>query len=195
MSERKRQQIDLYIEILFKWNKKFSLISKRYIEADFFSEQVMDCIALGEVLAERNIENVVDLGSGAGLPGIVLSVVGLQKVNLVERNQKKIAFLRFVINSLALKGVEVFCDDIRNVHFGIISAIVSKAVGSIKLILELCAHNIKSDTRIYLLKSREQVSESSEVKGWLFDLNIIENKYKFGSVILELYNIRRNEES
>jgi len=109
LSDDKVTALLTYLELLLRWNAKINLTAIR--EADgivtrHFGESLFAaCHLLPEA---SNNESAIDIGSGAGLPGIPLKIwaPGLT-AKLVEANQKKATFLREVIRTLHLKNVEV----------------------------------------------------------------------------------------
>lgn len=90
-----------YSQILFKWNEKVNLTSYKLDE--FFTIGVFDVMVLNAVLEGKNIREVADVGTGYGLPGVVLKIINPDlKVTLIDASEKKIAFLEYVSKILRL---------------------------------------------------------------------------------------------
>lgn len=93
-----------YLDLLAKWNRTYNLTAVRD-PADMVSRHLLDSLA---VLPSVHGENLADLGSGAGLPGIPLAIARADlAVTLVESSGKKARFLREAIRSLPLANVTV----------------------------------------------------------------------------------------
>ncbi|WP_239002911.1 16S rRNA (guanine(527)-N(7))-methyltransferase RsmG [Rhodovastum atsumiense] len=92
VSRETRERLDLYAETLLRWNRTINLIS-RHDEAEFWQRHIVDCLQLAP-LVPAGISHAIDLGSGGGLPGLVLAIVTGIPFHLVEADQRKAAFLR-----------------------------------------------------------------------------------------------------
>ena len=90
------QQLDLlvsYIEQLLKWNRAYNLTAV-HDPLDMIKLHIFDSLAIIECLAKLNANRFIDIGTGAGLPGMVLAIVCPQKiVHLLDTNGKKTRFL------------------------------------------------------------------------------------------------------
>ena len=88
-------QIETYVELLLTWQAKINLIGPSTIE-DVWRRHVLDSLQLLPLM-KIETEAIADLGSGAGIPGLVLALGGNLRADLYESNGKKVAFLREVI--------------------------------------------------------------------------------------------------
>ena len=88
-------KIDAYVQLLLTWQTKINLIGPSTIE-DVWRRHVMDSLQLLPLMQSKT-EAVADLGSGAGIPGLVLALGGNLRADLYESNGKKVAFLREAI--------------------------------------------------------------------------------------------------
>lgn len=100
-------QLSLYLEELEKWNAKINLIGLRDPSA-IIATLFVDSLAVHLSIPRVSILKMLDIGTGAGFPGLVLKVV-LPDIDLtlLEPNQKKVAFLHHVIGTLELQNVRV----------------------------------------------------------------------------------------
>lgn len=87
-SEVKKALID-YKNLLLKWNKTVNLISKNS-EKEIWERHICDSLQLTKYI--NFSDTIIDFGSGAGLPGIILSIAGVKNMLLIEANKKKISF-------------------------------------------------------------------------------------------------------
>ncbi len=104
------EQLSLYCDQLLKWNRKVNLVAREATRAEILEKHFLDSLTLLPLLQEGNREppSLLDVGSGAGFPGLVLKIAwpGLP-VTLVEPRQKRVFFLRHLIRTLGLAGIEV----------------------------------------------------------------------------------------
>jgi len=95
------KKLETYVEILYKWNDKLNLTS--YSRQEFFDKGVFDCIVLLELLRCLKVNCIADLGTGYGLPGVVIKILDPSvSVTLIDVSEKKIAFLEYVSKILKL---------------------------------------------------------------------------------------------
>ena len=107
-------QFSTYLELLLRWNPRVNLTAVRepkYIASRHFGESLFLATRLFPAFGMAQDARLLDLGSGAGFPGlpIKIAVPGLPTL-LVESNARKAAFLREVIRALPISGAEVFAD-------------------------------------------------------------------------------------
>jgi 16S rRNA (guanine527-N7)-methyltransferase len=88
-------QIETYVELLLTWQSKINLIGPSTIE-DVWRRHVLDSLQLLPLM-KRKTEAIADLGTGAGVPGLILALGGNLRAELYESNGKKVAFLREAI--------------------------------------------------------------------------------------------------
>ena len=125
LSKKKQDQLNEYAKLILKWNKTRNLVS-RNANLETINEHILDCACLALHLKEKNL---LDVGSGAGLPGMVLSILDDEKnITLLEPNQKKISFLTHVQARLDLKNTKIFKERIENLKDICEETIITRAV-------------------------------------------------------------------
>jgi 16S rRNA (guanine527-N7)-methyltransferase len=85
-------RLALYVDLLERWNRRINLVGRDTM-GDVWRRHVLDSAQLFPLIPKR-ARVLVDLGSGAGLPGLILAILGVPDVHLVESDQRKAAFLR-----------------------------------------------------------------------------------------------------
>ena len=85
-------RLQTYVALLTAWNRRINLVGANTI-GDVWRRHILDSAQLMPLLP-AGTRVVVDIGSGAGLPGLVLAILGVPEVHLVESDQRKAAFLR-----------------------------------------------------------------------------------------------------
>jgi len=125
-------KLEEYVSLLVKWNKTINLISKNDIQ-DIWTKHIMICAEIIRYIKDKNI-TLVDLGSGSGLPGIILSILGVRKTILIESNTKKAAFL-LQATRISNFSVEIINDRIQRQQIQC-DIVTSRALASINTLLE-----------------------------------------------------------
>lgn len=102
LSQSTEKKITEYVELLLKWNKAFNLTAITSLD-DIGSKHIADSLAVADYIHGQSI---IDVGTGAGLPGIPLAMALPEKqFTLLDSNGKKIRFLKQVVQALNLKNV------------------------------------------------------------------------------------------
>ena len=141
---------------------------------------------------EKKIK-ILDIGSGAGLPGLPLSMVldnDLFELVLCESNSKKANFIRDCCDQLDIFNVQIINDRVENIKNHSFDYIISRATAKINEIFSISYHLNKNST-VYLLHKGVHVVDEINLttKYWEFDYYIHKNNLEKGSNIFEAKNI------
>ena len=123
------QQINLnkFLALLRKWNKTRNLVSRQTSTQDL-NHHVIDCLALNK---ELNCKKLLDVGTGAGFPGIVTAISNPKlEITLLDSNLKKISFLNHIKAELQLKNIKVVHERIEDFDMSKEEWLVSRAFSS-----------------------------------------------------------------
>ena len=101
VSRETRGRFETYAGLLVKWQKAINLVGPKTL-GDVWRRHFLDSAQLWSLIP-AGARTLVDLGSGAGLPGLVLALLGFPEVHLVESDQRKAVFLRESARELGLK--------------------------------------------------------------------------------------------
>ncbi len=135
-----RQRLLQYLQLLQRWNRVHNLTSVRDPER-MLSLHLADCLAVLAPLDRRAPRRVLDVGSGAGLPGLVLAVMRPHwQLLLVDAVQKKCAFLRQAVAELHLRNVEVVHGRVEQLRLPPVDCIVSRALGDLAELARISEH-------------------------------------------------------
>ncbi len=150
IEEEKISTLIVYVELLEKWNKVFNLTAVRDKEA-MISRHILDSLSIWQFIA--GYTNIVDIGSGGGLPGIPLAVCCPEvKFTLVDCNSKKTRFLVHVKNTLSLSNVEVVHSRVENYcPSTLFDCLISRAWASPDSIVEKTRHLCNLQTSLVLM--------------------------------------------
>ncbi len=92
VSRETLDRLRLYVELLGRWNARINLVGSASLR-DVWRRHILDSAQLIRHIGP-SARVLVDLGSGAGLPGLILAILGVPEVHLIEADQRKAAFLR-----------------------------------------------------------------------------------------------------
>jgi len=163
LDEMRLCAISKYIDLLMKWNARVNLtavrkpeeIVPRHFGESFFAAQY--------ALSKRPANNVIDVGSGAGFPGVPFAMLAPDIfVTLIESNQKKATFLKELIFSLELKNVKVFSDRAEN-YASSADLVTMRAVEKFDESLPLALNLVKPTGRALLMIGANQVGRAKSV--------------------------------
>ena len=126
-----------YKKILIKENQNMNLIGKSTL-IDLDERHLLDCIQIVKYLPQHE-KSVMDIGTGAGLPGIILSIIGFKNLHLVEKSPKKSFFLENCKLRLGLNYVvhNKSISEISNLNVDCITARAFASIEKIILMLSL----------------------------------------------------------
>ena len=145
-----------YKKFLLSENLKMNLIGKN-TEDDFDQRHILDCIQIHNYIGDPNLR-ILDLGTGAGLPGILLSILGFKNMHLVEKSPKKSNFLN---NCKSLLGIEftVHNNLIEKLKTTKFDTVVARAFAPIVKIISATKNITDSKTKYILLKGKSYFNE------------------------------------
>lgn len=182
VSRETQERIETYVQDLIEYNKKHNLIGSKEVEK-IWDRHILDSLQLLTVLPEG--KKIVDVGTGAGLPGMVLFLCGYD-VTLVESNAKKVNFLKSVSRETA-KIIHDRCENVKE-KFDVITA---RAVTNLKDLISLTLPISKKNSLFIFPKGRNWKKELLEAeKKYKFDTEIKNSLTSFESRILILKNIK-----
>ncbi|WP_035269722.1 16S rRNA (guanine(527)-N(7))-methyltransferase RsmG [Desulfitibacter alkalitolerans] len=153
-----------YLELLMQTNKEFNLTSITDPEEAIY-KHFIDSLTVIPFLPEQNNQKTIDIGTGAGFPGIPVKIIKPNlKVTLVDSTKKKVNFLRVICDELKLKDVECIharAEELaRNTkHREIYDIALSRALAPLNLLLELCLPFVKAGGTFIAYKSKEAHNE------------------------------------
>ena len=145
-----------YKKLLLDANQHMNLIGKSTID-DFDQRHFLDCLQIHKYMPEKNLLTV-DLGAGAGLPGVLLSITGHKKINLVEKSPKKSVFLENCKMRLGLDCI-IHNQPLSDVSLSNLHYIVARAFAPISKILDYTKKMVNNQTQYVLLKGKTYLEE------------------------------------
>ena len=148
-------KLDKYLEFLLEYNTHTNLTSIKNKE-DVYLKHFYDCLTLTKLVNFKN-EKVLDIGSGAGFPGLVLAIVYPNlKITLLDSNNKKIEFLNKCIELLKLKNVNTIYDRSENYTKKVCEEydyITFRAVAEVRILTEIAINALKVNGSLLFMKA------------------------------------------
>ncbi len=156
LTQSELNSFETYKNLLQEYNKKFNLTTIIEDES-IYLKHFYDSLCLMKVVELKTAKTILDIGTGAGFPGIPLAIINKdKKITLVESNGKKVSFLTFLKEKLNLNNVEIYnsrAEDFAKAHREEYDIATSRAVSHLKIITELEFPTIKVKGLFLPLKS------------------------------------------
>ena len=181
-------KIERYVLEVFEFNKHTNIVGRSTLE-NVWERHIADSLQLSLFISKKKFK-IFDLGTGGGLPGIPLSVLGYDNVFMVDSVGKKIDFVRGVIKLLSLSA-KTQKKRIEQLNIGKADLIVSRALAPLnKLLSYSLLHSNKSTTSLFL-KGRNVYKEIEMAKkNFNFSLETYESLSSEEGRILKIKNIK-----
>ena len=182
-----------YEKLLFKWNAKINLVSRSTLD-NFWNRHVLDSAQFLSSVGEK-AGKWVDLGSGGGLPGLVVAILSdevelVNKLFLVEADVRKAVFLKTVCRELGLK-VEVYNNRIEELPPISANIVSARALAPLKTLCLYAKNHLEKDGVAVFAKGENWKSELVEAqKKWIFSYEAVKSTLHEGSVVLVLRGIK-----
>jgi len=185
-------KLQKYEKILIDYNKKINLISKS-TEKDIYKRHFIDCAQAIDFL--DNNQNLLDLGTGAGFPGVVLKIVSMDfsknlNILLIEKNKKKCVFLNLLKKQL---DIDINIINQRYEDFKIIEkhSIITRAFKNIRETIDLTYKNLSNIENLIMLKGKNYINEIYEAeKKYMFHVKKYRSLTSEDSYILKISKIK-----
>jgi 16S rRNA (guanine(527)-N(7))-methyltransferase RsmG len=178
-----------YLSLLLRWNTRINLIAKAEAEAAW-ARHVLDSAQLAPLLPDEP-GPLVDLGSGAGFPGLVLALLSGRDTHLVESDRRKCAFLQEAARLLGLTGVTIHPSRIEAARLPLAAIVSARALAPLPALLGH-THRILAPGGIALFpKGRTATEElTAAAADWTMRIERFPSRTDPDSTILRLSEIR-----
>ena len=181
-------KVDFYLSSIIKHNKHTNLIGKSTIE-NIWERHVLDCLQLTKHITNKKLK-ILDFGTGAGLPGVLLSIAGYQKVLMIDSVKKKTDFVRTIIKELSLTA-KIQNKRIEKPPTSQHDIIVSRALAPLVKLLTYARMYSNKKTTSFFLKGRNVISEIDIAsKKFFFEFEKIKSLSSDEGCVLKINNIK-----
>ena len=186
------EKLKAFAELVRKWNPKINLVSKDSSN-DLWSRHILDSVQIFELVPGPG--KWVDLGSGGGFPGIVISILNQEERNfdvvMVESDQRKSAFLRTAIRELDL-AAKVKTERIEELECLEADVLSARALADLTKLLGFAELHLKRGGIALFPKGQSWQREDLEARqDWNYDLETVTSKTNSDAAILKIKDIAR----
>lgn len=189
VSRETLSRLTLHLDLLRRWQGAINLVGATTL-ADPWRRHVLDS---AQLLAHipAGTQSLVDLGSGAGFPGMVLALLGIPEVHLVESDHRKAAFLREVARATGA-SVVVHAARIEALAGWPATVITARALAPLPRLLSLAERFLGSDSVCLFSKGEKVDDELTDArKDWHMETELFPSRSAPSGVVLKLRGIRR----
>lgn len=160
LSDKQVEQFMRYKELLQEWNEKMNLTAITE-DREVITKHFLDCMTINKALEMKNQKTVIDIGTGAGFPGLVIKIAFPHlEVTLVDALKKRLNFLEVVIEELGLEGIKCIhsrAEDLgkNKVYREGFDICASRAVANLAVLSEYTLPFVKIDGYLIALKGQK----------------------------------------
>jgi len=190
---KKYQQnlIEKYLKLLTTYNSHTNVVGRSTL-LDPWQSHVLDSLQILPFIDDKK-KSLLDMGTGAGLPGVILNICGCKNATLIDSNGKKINFLKLVNSEMNL-GINLVLGRLEKIKNQKYDIITSRALADLNKLFTYSQKFIKKNTVIIFLKGKTVNDEIGFARNnWSFD--IIKHQSvsdKRGSLII-VKNLKKND--
>ena len=186
-NHEKLKKIELFVNEVLSYNKKYNLISKNS-EKDIWHRHVLDSAQLIKHIDSKKFNSLSDLGTGAGFPGIMLSIfysdILTFHVKLYEKSKVKVNFIKSIIDKLGLKNVYIYDNDYQS-HILDTDYIVCRAFKKLSEILRISRETVKRPHKLIVMLGKSAQDELNKAsKGMIYKYKLVPSITESDSKIL-----------
>lgn len=194
VSRETLERLDVFSEVLKKWNPKINLVSRKSLD-DLWIRHIVDSLQVFKI-APTDVDKWVDIGSGGGFPGIVAAIVAAEesprtRFTLIESDQRKSAFLR---NSARECGVNitVITNRIEHAEKQNADVLSARALAELPDLLEFSDRHLNENGIALFQKGENWKKEVDKSRAeWRFDIDPVKSLTDPNAVILKMRGIVR----
>lgn len=190
MSASRETRLQRYAELVRKWNPAINLIARGTLP-ELERRHLQDSLQLADLVPPTQDE-WLDIGSGGGLPGIVVAISRPEvRIRLIDSDRRKVAFLQTAIRELSLPNCTAEAariEELPPAHAGIVSA---RALAPLDRLMPYLDRHLAEDGTAWLMKGKNwQVELEHARKAWQFDVQAHHSSTQTEAAILQIWNIR-----
>ena len=182
-------RLEAYAELLTRWSARINLVGRDTI-ADLWRRHILDSAQLWTFVPDW-VQSIIDLGSGAGLPGLILAILGVPGMELVEADSRKCAFLREAIRITETAAIIRPCR-IEAVPRHPVDVVTARACAPLDRLLGLAERFLSPGSECLFLKG-ERVEEELTLarKHWTMTESAYQSRSDPRGVVLRLQQVAR----
>ena len=189
LNRRQISLIDNYILKLTRANKIHNLVGASTIDV-VWDRHINDSLQLSKFILKKNA-SIIDLGTGAGLPGVILNIYGHSNILLIDSKIKKINFIKEFTNeqSLEIKTICTRVEKIKNQKFDFI---ICRAFAPLAKLLDYSRFFTKKNTSLLFLKGRSVMKEIYDAKkSFSFEYDLYPSQSEGDGYVLKIQKYKK----
>ncbi|SFV69861.1 rRNA small subunit 7-methylguanosine (m7G) methyltransferase GidB [hydrothermal vent metagenome] len=175
--EKTNQKLVQFVDLIYKWNKVYNLTAHQTKE-DIFYYHIIDSLSIVNFIKQGTL---LDVGSGAGLPGIVIAILKPNvQVSVLDSVGKKCRFMQFCKTQLKIDNLTIInkrVEDLQGISF---EQITTRAFATVEKTLSLTKHLLSENTTYWLMKGNNFAQEEIKISYKTHHIsvpNVAENRY------------------
>ncbi|MGI9503893.1 MAG: 16S rRNA (guanine(527)-N(7))-methyltransferase RsmG [Geminicoccaceae bacterium] len=189
VSRETLNRLETYLSLITHWQNAINLVGPKTL-ADPWRRHFLDSAQLIDHIS-LNTDPVYDLGSGAGLPGIVLAILGKSNIHLVESDQRKAQFLNEVSRVLGLDAT-IHTQRIETLPKNCATIVTARALAPLPRLIKLAFPLLRTNSHCLFLKGQSVSDELTEAcKCWRMTIDLVPSRSDPSASILKLRDIVR----
>lgn len=185
------ERLNQYCDLLIRWNSRINLVAPGSLN-DLRLRHVDDSLQVADLIRKEN-GSWVDLGSGGGLPGIVLAIAKAgtdMTFTLVESDQRKATFLRTVTREVGLPNVTILSSRIEALPSLNADHVSARALAPLRQLMAYLHRHLAPTGTAFLMKGRQWKAEVEDARSeWLFDYVAHPSRTQEGAATLEISGV------
>jgi 16S rRNA (guanine527-N7)-methyltransferase len=189
VSRETMQRLEAYAGLLVAWSGRINLVGRATLD-DLWRRHFLDSAQLLPLMPDAT-SSLIDLGSGAGFPGLVLAILGVPGVELVEADSRKAAFLREAARTAAAEVTICGCR-VEAMPPHPVDVVTARACAPLERLLGLGERFIGPDTTCLFLKgARAEEELTAAGKAWTMTVSRHPSRADPGGIVLSLQQVIR----
>lgn len=184
-------KFNLFSSELLKWNKSINLIQEK-TEGELYERHICNSLELKPFL-DYNKDYVLDIGSGAGFPGLALAIDGAKYLTLVEPNGKKVAFLNHIKNLYKLPVNIASCrwQELKPSDFSVITSRAYTQLSELIEIMNFVSRETNQPRGLFLKgeKIHQEIAEAK--KEWFFHIDVFPSTTHNTGCVVQITGVKK----
>ena len=163
--------LERYVKQTINYSNKFNLIGKSTI-IDIWDRHILDSAQIFQLLPDnKKGEIILDVGTGAGFPGMILAIMGKHNIVLCEKSKKKVFFLEKILRDYSINA-KIYAGRVELFSEKSVKIIVARAFAPLKQLISSIFHLLRKDTILILHKGKKynlEIEEALKIFSFSYD--------------------------
>jgi 16S rRNA (guanine(527)-N(7))-methyltransferase RsmG len=184
------EKLEGFVDLLLRWNRRVNLVSARSTD-DVWRRHILDALQLLPLLPAKPSLALLDIGSGAGFPGLVLAAATGWQTDLIEADKRKAAFLVEAAARLELPDIRVHAKRIEEVELPRAELLTARALAPLPALLHHAHRLLSPNGTAIFPKGRTAEEELTDAsRDWMMRVERFQSRTDPASTIFRISEIR-----